>query len=253
MATVPGNYQTRFLLATALLQTGQSAEAEKYFRGLIRDEPSQVGAYNNLAISLYRQNQAEKAIEVLQQGLQSSATYATAYQNLTKIYNRMASDAYRKALTQVANHDADEGPTLTLAFATDETPTLVPADPIAANGETPTPPNAESVNETLQAWARAWSEQDVNGYLNHYAADFVRPARVNRRDWEQYRRARLRAPNYIKVKVSEVEVQFFSPRHCRVLFQQDYQSNTFNEKSAKAMLMTRVGEDWRITLETELR
>ena len=46
----------------------------------------------------------------------------------------------------------------------------------------------------LEAWTRAWSSNDADGYLGFYAPDFQTPNGEPREEWEAARRERLAKP-----------------------------------------------------------
>src|SRR6185295_16368201 len=54
--------------------------------------------------------------------------------------------------------------------------------------------NPDEVVKSLMAWAKAWSTNDVDGYLSHYAPDFRTPKGENRKEWEAQRKARIAKP-----------------------------------------------------------
>jgi tetratricopeptide (TPR) repeat protein len=69
-----------------------------------------------------------------------------------------------------------------------EAPKAASETPKAASG------NSDEVVRAIQGWAKAWSTNDVGGYLGHYGSGFKPPKGVTRASWEAERRARIAKP-----------------------------------------------------------
>ncbi|MGH6692382.1 MAG: nuclear transport factor 2 family protein, partial [Gammaproteobacteria bacterium] len=98
-------------------------------------------------------------------------------------------------------------------------------------------------------WARAWSENDVPGYLAHYATDFKTPNGESRTDWEVQRKARIAKPRKIQVEVESPKVVFNESGRVTVTFRQHYRSDALNVSSTKILVMVRSGDKWLIQQE----
>jgi len=101
----------------------------------------------------------------------------------------------------------------------------------------------------VESWARAWSSNDVPGYLSHYAPGFEPPRGMSRSAWEAERTARVQKPRKIAVNVAVPAVRFEQPDRAVVTFQQQYRSGTMNVTSEKTLLMVRSGERWLVQQE----
>ena len=77
--------------------------------------------------------------------------------------------------------DAD-GNSLTAIVAT--APATAPASTAKPPQKASASGNPEDVVRSLNNWARAWSSNDVAGYLSSYSPDFQTPKGVSRRAWE---------------------------------------------------------------------
>jgi tetratricopeptide (TPR) repeat protein len=64
---------------------GQNATAEKSFRSSVAADPKFAAAYNNLAVSLERQNRRKEAITVLEKGLKSAGHDPDIERNLQRL------------------------------------------------------------------------------------------------------------------------------------------------------------------------
>lgn len=129
--------------------------------------------------------------------------------------------------------------------------------PPAAVASAKSPPAAPATTSDLEAsalrsvraWAKAWSAQDVDGYLAFYAPDFKTPRGVPRSEWEAQRRSRVGGPRSIQVTVRNAKVVRRDNRHVAVSFQQSYRSDRFQGRTRKTLELVRVGDDWRIVEE----
>ena len=192
------------------------------------------------------QGQYDKARGALEQSIRTHPSYATAYENLGDVYAKLASQAYDKALQiDSANPARKEqaragarpgrrhGDRAAGASRSRSPPRSAPRR--AAPRHPPQPPRSPQAEpkparsrrareagggeagrrrspatprslETVNAWAKAWSSKDVDGYLAFYAKDFKTPGGEARADWEKARRQRISAPKSITVTVDAPKV-----------------------------------------------
>jgi tetratricopeptide (TPR) repeat protein len=90
--------ESLFLRGVVLAELDRNAEAESMFRDLIERFPDYPEPYNNLAVLLAGSGRFEEAVETLKSALRTHPSYRTAWDNLTTIYGRLASEAYSRAL-----------------------------------------------------------------------------------------------------------------------------------------------------------
>jgi len=79
----PNNGQTRYDLATTLLQSRQYEDAADQFRAALRLMPNFVKAHNNLGVTLASQGRLDDAIDQFQKALTLQPEFADARTNLT--------------------------------------------------------------------------------------------------------------------------------------------------------------------------
>lgn len=101
-------------------------------------------------------------------------------------------------------------------------------------------------------WAAAWSRQDVDAYLSHYAEDFRPASGTSHTVWRDQRRERLMRPRSISVKISELEVIPQDAQHIQARFVQDYRANHYRDRVTKTLDLMREGDEWRIVRELSL-
>ncbi len=271
-ARLAADTEALLLHGVLLAKLGRTAEARELYQRLILERPDLPEAYNNLAVMHAAGGDYDTAIEILKQGLATHPSYRTTYDNLTKVYGKLAGEAYSKAL---GDERIDAEP-LRLALLNGvapaarqppveaETSLIVPAPavpgpaPVTASPPTPvSPPSTEVTEEdteraiwrTVQSWADAWSGQRASAYLSFYAADFVPPGGSSRSEWERLRRRRLAAPGFINISLALLEVERPAPGRAIVHFVQSYESDRFRDTVTKALEMAPTEAGWRIVGE----
>lgn len=275
LATAPQDANARFAKGLVLTRLGQTQEAMKIFTGLTQDYPQLPEPYNNLAVLYAKLGQYDKARDALKAALATHPSYATAAENLGDVYAAMAARAYDQALkldqgnqqvqyklalvnrlngkpgaAPAAQPEAASEPAMAAAAA--------PAAPVAPEASAASPQAAsatatnaarDAVATALQAWAQAWSKQDVAAYIKHYAADFKGSSRSHQA-WVELRRQRIAAPSHISVKLSQLDIKLHDARTATATFMQHYESNTLNDTARKTLQLKRIGNAWKIVAES---
>ncbi len=98
LAEAPGDPSLLFTRALIAERRGEHGKAAEIYGMLIRDHPTLLAPYNNLAVHHAREGDYEAAARILEEALGSNPEVATAYDNLTAVYGQLAGAAYRKAL-----------------------------------------------------------------------------------------------------------------------------------------------------------
>lgn len=109
--------------------------------------------------------------------------------------------------------------------------------------------NPDDVARSVQTWASAWSDQDVDGYLASYAPDFRPSNGASRASWNRYRRDRLTRPSFIQVDISDLSVDMRSATTATAVFSQHYRSDNYEDQVRKTLEMVRVDGRWQIQSE----
>jgi tetratricopeptide (TPR) repeat protein len=282
----PKDARGRFLKGLILTEQGKAADAIKIFTGLTEDYPELPEPYNNLAVLHASQGQYDKARVALEMSIRTHPSYATAHENLGDIYAKMASQAYDKALqldksntaaqtklemikelfssgTRATGKPAASKTTPTVVAAVTKpapvTPAPVvtaatPAPPVTAQTAAPKPAEPAKATDgdiikTVNSWAKAWSDNDVAGYLSFYAQDFQTPGGEPRADWEAARKTRIAKPKKIDVRVESPKVKFTDNNRVAVTFRQSYRSSNLKVASTKTLILVRAGDRWLIQQE----
>jgi Flp pilus assembly protein TadD/ketosteroid isomerase-like protein len=121
----------------------------------------------------------------------------------------------------------------------------------AAPAPAPAPANNAEQAEVLKvvdAWAKAWSNKDVKGYLNMYHDKFQTPGGVSMKAWSEERRSRIEGKGRISVKVEAPQVTF-DGNSATVKFKQAYSSDRLSSTSRKTLVLEKQGKQWQIKQE----
>ncbi|TJY58788.1 tetratricopeptide repeat protein [Sinimarinibacterium sp. CAU 1509] len=132
-----------------------------------------------------------------------------------------------------------------------ETPAAAAAPVEAAAPTAPALSDADKagLQSAVEAWAAAWSSQDLNAYFAAYDADFTPEGGLSRSAWETQRRARISAPKKISVKVAETSFSAGADDRASVSFRQNYTSDNFKDSVVKVLDFKRNGSSWTILRE----
>ncbi len=281
LKTRPKDARGRFLRGLILAEQNKPDDAIKAFTELTQDYPELPEPYNNLAVLYASHGQYDKARASLEMAIRTHPSYATAHENLGDIYAKMASQAYDKAL-QLDKGNTTAQTKLNLikdlitstprvaAIRPDATKVAVatpaPKPPAPATKQAPVktpepvakpvakaPPeparNSDEVLKTVNQWAQAWAENDIPGYLGHYAADFMPAKGETRAEWEARRKALIAKPRKIQVDIEAPKVAFNDNSRVTVTFRQYYESGPLKITSNKTLVMVKTGDKWLIQQE----
>lgn len=260
----PKDAEALFMKGVILVEQGKRDEAIKAFTDLTEKYPNLPEPYNNLAVLYADQGQYDKARKALETAIKTHPSYATAHENLGDIYARLASEAYDKAFKLDASNSRAQGK---LSMITDlfggkasaNKPAVVSKDPVKtvelAKPATPAAKSVATVSDdaavldAVNAWAKAWSAQDVSQYLASYADSFKTPKGEPRKAWESTRRDRVSRPKSILVEVNNPKVSFEGSDSAKVQFSQRYVADGKPQSTRKTLAMTKVGGAWLIQQE----
>lgn len=243
-------------LAVLYASQGQYEKARAALEMAIRTHPSYATAHENLGdIYAKMASQAyDKALQ-LDRGNTAAQTKLNLIRDLFPDSPRPAKPAAAKTEvpTKLASASATPKPQpAPAAKAPAKSPEaaakgkVAPAKEPAKSAPAQDP---EAVLKVVQDWAKAWSDNDVNGYFAHYASDFQTPKGVSRSDWESQRKVRLAKPRKIRVDIESPKVTFNESGRVVVTFRQHYRSDALKVTSGKTLVMVKAGDKWLIQQE----
>lgn len=107
----------------------------------------------------------------------------------------------------------------------------------------------QQLQETVQAWAKAWSTQNMPVYLAAYTPDYTPGKGTTRSVWEAERTARIAGRTFIRVKVSNFTFEDTGTKMI-VRFTQIYESDNIQSTHRKRLEFVRFDGLWKISRET---
>ncbi|MEJ5992763.1 TolC family outer membrane protein [Ramlibacter sp. PS3R-8] len=120
---------------------------------------------------------------------------------------------------------------------------VAPAAPAAA-------PSMDAVLSALETWRAAWARRDVDAYLRSYGPAFVAPQGMERKAWEQRRRAIIGKSSGVSVDLGQPEVAFVAEDRATTRFTQTYRSASYEDRVRKTLEWQRLDGRWVIVSET---
>ena len=262
----PNDFSGTLLRGVALARIARTQEAKELFERLHRSHPQRPEPLNNLATLSAAQGDYERARDYLLQALSTHDSYAQAQRNLSSVYAALASKAYAQVLENTRPGTAQVLELALLEQAPDIEPIEVVVTRVVEVEPKPEPAAAtlpavvvaklpdqqalqQAARETLQDWADAWSRQDIEAYLGHYADAFLPAGGLTRPAWESQRRERVAAPRWIRVELEELSLEEAGDGLLRARFLQDYRSNTYSDRGYKVILLGQQDGRWAILAE----
>lgn len=249
-------------LAVLFAQRGEYDKARDALLAAIQTHPSYSTAHENLG-DLY----AKMAGNSYSRALQENQGNDSARVKLSKMNTLFAAPASTAVAANNTSPPATGNNTVQQPPAqTSQQPTVPEPQPVTSEPATvtqppvseptssePAAPNMQAAaNEIAQAvgsWAAAWSSQDPDAYLSHYASNF-RPNRgLSRSAWAAQRRDRVARPAFIRVDISDLFVDVQDTNTARAVFKQDYSAAGYQDTVIKTLTMTRENGEWKIARE----
>jgi tetratricopeptide (TPR) repeat protein len=252
-------------LAVLYAGRGEYEKARESLEMAIRTHPSYATAHENLG-DVY----AKLASQSYDKALQLDGRNSTAQTKLSLVRNLIAGkpDTVASAAPTPAPKPAQKPapaeskpsapPVVAIAPPVVAPPAVTPPAAVAVAPSKPATPAAEPKPNTIgmdsqvlaavEAWAKAWTDQDMTGYLGAYSQDFETPGKMNRANWEKMREQRIVGKETIRVVVENPLITI-TGNEAVVKFKQSYFSNRLNNVSSKTLTMKQEGGTWKITSE----
>jgi len=274
----PDNARAKFLTAVALQNNNQPSLAKKHYQQLIQSNPELPEPRNNLAMIYLQQGKHDQAVDLLISSLKTHPAYATAWSNLSNLYKGLASEAYRRALSEEKDtssvvhkiqltalthlHSLPESviasPAQTdspVQVATIDNPVLkpvikIPPKAIKTAAIEPDLSDNDLIN-IVKNWANAWGKKDIKTYLNAYTTNF-KGRKASAKQWRQFRSSRIKRPGKISIKLSNINIKSRTTNQVIIDFHQAYNSAKYSDKVAKRLYLTKTGKLWKISRENTL-
>ncbi len=246
-----------------LESAGNTAAAIKRYESLIELHPQEPVLFNNLAVLMAKEGKLNTALKRLKQAMHVNKLYATVYENISAVYVEMARGSYAKALQmgvvpqQLSLKEVkldsiqvqEAAKKQNMQKIAVKAPAPVEKLPVASKQ---TGKEDRDILLTLTDWASAWSAQKADLYLSFYDPEFHPAKGMSRSRWTQQRRLRLRRPVWLKVTLDDFKIQPAGEGRVRVQFLQYYQSDTYQDRTRKEIVLKFSPKGWHILSEHSL-
>lgn len=272
------------LKAGLKLNNQQPKEAIDIYIKLIKEQPKNLVARNNLAAIYASQGKLLEAERMILAGIKQNPEFSALYSSLLTIKSQHAALALQLALdpnkprnprTQLMaihtfNGNNIQAPVYEPPTAQTSTPSKTgllvasPTKPAAApipevnTVKTPTVEAAISQRPSVedeqllafaQDWAQAWSSGDAERYLSYYSERFVPESKSSFTTWAAQRRQRITPDQGIQVQIEEAQVVARTHESAEIRFRQWYQSKTLKARSNKSLTLSWQDSQWKIVRE----
>jgi len=243
-----GDPEIEFLTAYAYQMSQQSGKAARYYQELIREYPELPEPRNNLAMIYLSNGDYDRASELLVNAINTHRSYATAYANLSNIYTGIASEAYRRAVSESKEPDTYAN-NIELTALTRLSP--MNAGDVSESALTETSATGLTLVNQLIGWAKAWSEKKFDAYIGYYSDDHKLDSPTHQA-WVEQRRKRVLRPGFIKIEISNFRIRAQSDNRATIDFEQSFNSLDYSDRVIKRIRLIRINSKWKITDERVL-
>jgi Tfp pilus assembly protein PilF len=279
LKTSPNDDQVLFLTALAFQHNKQPEQALKYYEQLVQHNPDLPEPFNNMALIHIQQGHHDQAVDALIASLKTHPAYATAWKNLSNLYEGLASEAYRKALSeenqtdqvldtiQLAElndlyslqqkkhkHPEKEIAPVQLASSETEPPasneTVVAQEPRLKQPQPSDPSSGQEqiLIDTVKNWASAWSNKNFDAYVAAYTQNYE-GGKDSHESWVEHRRSRILRPGYIDVELDNIHIKSSNKERAVIDFEQAFNSPGYRDKVLKRIILILQDNHWKIDQE----
>ncbi len=109
--------------------------------------------------------------------------------------------------------------------------------------------DASAILKVVDRWARSWSDLDIERYLSCYENDYHPQAFPSAKSWRDSRRDRFKRQKWVNLKMTGVVLSLRGGGVYAVEFTQDYESDSYRDRTTKELLFRNQGGGWLIAGE----
>ncbi len=275
------DYQAWFLLGVAYTRGQQFHQAMESFQRVIEINPKLAEPHYNLAVIYNELGDYRAAVNELERSLIKKPGDVIAEENLADLYLKLALENYRSALNKAPSQALEERymrllkvrDPRSLSDLTEKR--VLAATSVVETGlikeravvtkaknsqatavQVPVAKKAveEKIQEAVEVWRKAWSEQDLNLYFSMYAPDFQVPERFASIDlWKQYKQRVIVSKSYLHVELNDLKITVdLSGKRASIDFFQKFRSNSYNGDDFKRLEMKLYNSEWKIVSEVSV-
>lgn len=101
---------------------------------------------------------------------------------------------------------------------------------------------------SLNNWAHAWENKDLEEYFSSYSSNFI-PQNRDLAEWKKFRESRILPKKNIEIRLSKISIDLINNQEAIVSFNQSYRSDNISLRSRKNIQMELVDNSWKIVKE----
>ncbi len=254
-----------------LLKLDRLDEATVYYQKLREVLKHNPEPGNNLGMAYRQQKKYLAAIRAFDETIRSFPNYTPAHINLGDTHIEIAKLRYQHGFETTGNVMLQQKAALANNFERlagqtmennarqiAELGNLLPAvesKPEPGLNSRPAADPTQEIVTVLESWADAWMSRDPDRFFWHYAENFVPENSFSLAVWMQRRRDVFSKSEYIKLHLSDIDIQFDSENQdiVTVTFKQRYISDSYGEDTRKKMVMRKNEHGWLIVNEWNIR
>ncbi len=110
------------------------------------------------------------------------------------------------------------------------------------------------IKDFLKSWLQAW-KKSAGGNLKPYFAHYVHSFRTKSLDhqaWQNAKSIRNRGKSWIDISIKNLQIHPLTDNQLRLVFNQEYSSSNFSDKSRKELILQQTPTGWLISGEQEI-
>jgi tetratricopeptide (TPR) repeat protein len=234
------------LKGAVLVRSGELDQAMEVFQALAKDHQNDAAIFNNIGVIHAEKGEMDKARGAFETALAISPEYEQALYNLGDVYAELACRTYGK----IQNPNSGIIPGFCESSAVTQTANMAAsradytADPKAMDGA------QQAVFDAVQGWKERWASQDIDAYLDSYAANFAQQG-LTREAWANKRKQALKRPQWIRIELDNPEVAV-TGNQATVRFVQKYTASNYQDVVVKQLTLNQDEGGWKIVRERVL-
>ncbi len=240
-------------IGNKLIAQNKIQRAYIYFKMLDKKFPKDPIIKNNLAVILAKLGKLDSAINMLQEAIDIDMVTRSNYQNLKALYDHKASIAYKQILFEESN--TLPLPELAIISQSQQQPEktiIIEAKKKTEEAEINKQDIKNAIYRALDHWRQSWSEQNADEYIKSYQDNYKSAQFRSHNDWKRIRIKRIKKPNFIRLKISNLKFLSISENSVTVKFNQDYQSDSYQDSVEKVLIFKKLNNEWKISFEENL-
>lgn len=107
----------------------------------------------------------------------------------------------------------------------------------------------KSVDNAMKNWIAAWSNRDVQAYLDMYVPSFRPASGINHDQWVAQRKSVLGRARQVSLEITDLQIAMKDAKRAVATFEQRYQSTSYQDVVRKTLEWKEVGGRWLISQE----